>query len=99
MSAVARIPAPEWKKWTSEVGAAILDVREPTEWDLGCLPGSTLISMGEIVERHGELDEGQPVLVVCRSGSRSLMVANYLAANGFEAANLEGGLKALGLQD
>lgn len=99
MSGVARVPAPSWKQWSSDSGATILDVREPDEWELGCLPGSILISMGEIVERHGELDEGRPVLVVCRSGGRSLQVANYLAANGFEAANLEGGMKALGLQD
>ena len=99
MSAVERVPALEWEQWSSDSGAMILDVREPSEWDLGCLPGSTRISMGEIVARLGEIDRDQPVLVVCRSGSRSLQVANYLTANGFQAANLEGGLKALGLQD
>lgn len=98
MSAVGRVPAEDWEQWSVDSDATILDVRESDEWDLGCLPGSTRISMGEIVERHDELDRDKPVLVVCRSGSRSLQVASYLAGQGFEAANLEGGMKALGLQ-
>lgn len=99
MSPIEQVPAQSWEKWSIDNGATILDVREPHEWDLGCLPGSIRISIGEIVERHGELDETKPVLVVCRSGSRSLQVANFLAANGLDAANLDGGMKELGLQD
>jgi rhodanese-related sulfurtransferase len=56
--------------------------------------------MTEIVDRADELDKDTPVLCVCRSGSRSAQVANYLKSLGYETvANLDGGVKALGMQD
>ncbi|MCI0424945.1 MAG: rhodanese-like domain-containing protein [Actinobacteria bacterium] len=77
----------------------ILDVREPGEWALGVLEGSVLMSIGEVVDRVGEIPRDRPILCVCRSGSRSDQVARYLEAQGFEGvANLRGGLKALGMQ-
>ncbi len=100
MSAFERVPARDWKTWSTECGAVILDVREPEEWSLGTLPGSTLIAMTELMERVDELDKATPILCVCRSGSRSAQVANYLSGVGFQqVANLEGGVKALGMQD
>ncbi len=99
MSTVERVPASEWENWSERNSAVILDVREPHEWQLGTLPGATRIRMGEIVDRHAELDEASPLLVVCRSGARSLQVAQFLVTMGFVAANMEGGMKALGLQD
>jgi rhodanese-related sulfurtransferase len=98
MSEVERIPATEWKQWASTTEGTILDVREPSEWALGTLPGALLISIGQLLERLDEVDVVLPVLVVCRSGSRSLQVATYLAASGYTAANLDGGLRALGMQ-
>lgn len=80
-------------------GATVLDVREPHEWEGGILPDAVLISQRDITERIGELPPEKPVLCVCRSGSRSGNVAMFLAFNGYQAANLQGGMKALGLQD
>lgn len=100
MSGFEKVPAQDWEKWSNECGAVILDVREPQEWGLGTLPGSTLIAMTEIMERVEELDKETPILCVCRSGGRSAQVANYLSSLGFDqVANLEGGVKALGMQD
>lgn len=100
MSGYEKVPADEWKSWTASNGATILDVREAPEWELGTLDGSKLIAMSEIVDRTDELEKDTPVLCVCRSGSRSAQVANYLVGMGFtDVANLEGGLKALGMQD
>lgn len=91
--------AEEWETWVTENRAMVLDVREPEEWEQGTLPGSTLISMSEIVERIDELPRKLPILCVCRSGARSSQVAVYLDASGFDyVANLAGGMKALGLQ-
>ena len=39
-----------------------------------------------------ELPTG-PLVIVCRSGSRSDHVAEVLAANGYDASNLAGGLQ------
>lgn len=94
------VPAHEWETWIASTNGRILDIREPFEWEQGVLPEATLISMGEIPERIGELDQVQPLLVVCRSGGRSHQVAAYLVMKGFEqVANMTGGMHALGLQD
>lgn len=92
------VAAGDWQTWVSDNDAIVLDVREPNEWALGTLPDATLISLGELVSRMGELRKETPVLCVCRSGVRSANVARFLTFNGYEAANLVGGLKALGMQ-
>jgi rhodanese-related sulfurtransferase len=97
---IENVPAEDWESWVVENGGLILDIREPFEWEQGTLPGATLIPMGEIPARLSELDTEQALLIVCRSGGRSHQVATYLAAKGFSnAANMAGGMKALGLQD
>ncbi len=99
MSQVEQVSAPDWETWVAHNGANVLDVREPKEWALGTLPDSVKLSIGEIIERKDELDSDTPWLVVCHTGGRSQQVAAYLAMNGYTAANLAGGMKALGLQD
>jgi rhodanese-related sulfurtransferase len=97
---VTTVDAGEWEAWVEANDALVLDIREPREWAGGTLPGSTLISMGELIERIDELPRDRPILCVCRVGSRSHQVAAYLGTVGFDrVANLRGGLKALGLQD
>jgi rhodanese-related sulfurtransferase len=94
------VPAAEWETWITETEGALLDIREPQEWEMGTLPGVIKISMGEIPQRMSELDTTQPLLVICRSGARSHQVAAYLSMSGFaRVANMTGGMKALGLQD
>ena len=73
--------------------------REPDEWQQGTLPKAVLMSQGDVVARFEEIPKDKPVLCVCRSGGRSSNVAAFLAFNGYEAANLSGGMKALGMQD
>lgn len=94
------VPASDWQGWAEEHDAVILDVREPQEWALGTLPGSTLMSMRELPSRMRELDKESALLIVCRSGNRSAQVAAFLAHNGYtKVANMTGGLKALGMQN
>lgn len=93
------VPASDWAQWAEDNHALILDVREPKEWALGTLPEATLMSMGEIPARLGELPKDQAILCVCRSGDRSSQVAAYLTQNGYHTvANMTGGMKALGMQ-
>ena len=98
MNQIESVGPETWESWVAENDAIVLDVREPKEWALGTLPDSVRISQGDIVERLDELDKSQPILCVCRSGGRSDNVAKFLAFNGYEVANLEGGLKGLGMQ-
>lgn len=98
MNPITYVPARDWENWVGDNEATILDVREPIEWRMGTLPGAVLISQGEILARIDEIPKDRPVLCVCRSGGRSANVATFLAYNEYEAANLSGGMKALGMQ-
>lgn len=74
----------------------LLDVREDWETALAPVPSQTLhIAMGQITARLGELDPKKETVVICRSGSRSLQVATFLAGQGFSSIyNLAGGILA-----
>ena len=76
----------------------LLDVREPLEWDamnLGGL-GAVLVPMGQLPERLAEIPRNRPVVVYCHSGVRSLEVAHFLHAQGYDdVRNLEGGIMAV----
>ncbi len=72
----------------------LLDVREPDEWQRGHAPGARHIPMGEVPARMAELDPQARLFVVCHAGGRSQQVASYLARNGYQPANVTGGMLA-----
>lgn len=75
----------------------VIDVREAWELDISKVPFARHIPMGQVTDRLGELDPANPVIVMCRSGGRSLQVARFLASQGFRSvANLTGGILAWG---
>ena len=78
-------------------GAIYVDVREDNEYVDGHLLDSIHIPLGQLVSRIAELDayKQQPVIVGCRSGSRSAMGCARLRKAGFETVyNLKGGILA-----
>ncbi len=78
-----------------EEGVFLLDVRTQEEWDDFHAPNTTLIPLDQLESRLGELPEGEPIVVVCRSGNRSQAGRDILLANGFEpTTSMEGGLNA-----
>ncbi len=73
----------------------IIDVREPYEYAIARIPGTTLIPLGQIAERSGELDKNSEIILQCRSGKRSADALNRLKAKGFtRLKNLVGGISA-----
>src|SRR6185369_9524066 len=59
----------------------ILDVREPSEFQICRIPGSTLIPLGELPKRLAELPSGadRPDIVVhCKMGGRSAKAVKQL---------------------
>jgi rhodanese-related sulfurtransferase len=74
--------------------AHLLDVREQDEWDAGHVEASQHIPIGQLLARLGEIPPDRDVIVVCRVGSRSAQVTAYLAQQGYDAVNLDGGLDA-----
>ncbi|MEV8551694.1 rhodanese-like domain-containing protein [Streptomyces glaucescens] len=76
----------------------LLDVREDDEWQAGHAKGALHIPISDFVARYGELTEAAPqdgrVNVICRSGGRSAQVTMYLAQQGIDAVNVDGGMQA-----
>jgi adenylyltransferase/sulfurtransferase len=73
----------------------ILDVREPHEYDICRLDGSTLIPLGELPKRVSELNSADDIVVHCRSGVRSAKAVDFLRKAGFrKVKNLTGGILA-----
>jgi len=73
-----------------------LDVRREEEEKIVTLPNTNLrISHTEVPSRLQEIPEDQDIVIYCRSGARSAMVANFLKMSGdysMEVYNLSGGI-------
>ncbi len=78
--------------------AVMLDIRKQDEWNRGHAPGAIHMPMDDLPSRLDELapllSSGAPLIVACRSGGRVLQVLPWLAQQGYEAANLYGGMLA-----
>lgn len=87
----------EYKKRFKE-GAephVLLDVRTEEEYEEIHIPGAVLIPLDELSDRVAEVTPDLPVVVVCRTGMRSIMgiqILRYAGLQG-ELFNLEGGTK------
>jgi glyoxylase-like metal-dependent hydrolase (beta-lactamase superfamily II)/rhodanese-related sulfurtransferase len=78
--------------WIAEHNAMVLDVREPEEFDSGHVPEAVSIPQADLALELDQVPRDRDVLVVCRSGNRSLGAARFLKALGYErVANLERG--------
>jgi rhodanese-related sulfurtransferase len=73
----------------------LLDVREPWEYEKARIEGATLIPMGEVPSRIGQIDEDREVVAICHHGGRSMQVAMFLEKQGIKRVhNLVGGIDA-----
>ncbi len=77
-----------------EAGAVVIDVREPDEYGNGHVPGAILVPLGSVPDRLGDLGVGTELLLVCRSGARSMRAGEFLEAQGRTAVNVAGGTLA-----
>ncbi len=72
-------------------GAVVIDVREPFEYAAGHVPGARLLPLSQVSVRAAELPKDEPVYVICATGNRSLVAADYLARAGVDAWSVAGG--------
>jgi adenylyltransferase/sulfurtransferase len=76
----------------------LVDVREPQEFNICRIPGSTLIPLGQLAARVAELgpvSAERSIVVHCKSGARSAKAVRLLQDAGFAGArNLKGGILA-----
>lgn len=78
----------------------LIDVRQPEEYALARIEGSTLVPIPEFAVRVSEIDPepGTLVVTVCHHGVRSYKAAAYLMQCGVEdVASLAGGIDAWSL--
>ncbi|MBI2377563.1 MAG: rhodanese-like domain-containing protein [Deltaproteobacteria bacterium] len=81
------ISGPEARKIV-EGGGTLVDVRSPSEFASGHLPGARNIPVDELDKRVDELGAKEtPVVVYCRSGARSAQAASILARAGFTSVS------------
>jgi sulfur-carrier protein adenylyltransferase/sulfurtransferase len=73
----------------------ILDVREPNEYQINKIAGSTLIPLGELPRRYQELPKDRQIITQCKMGGRSAKAQDFLKTVGFtDVLNLKGGILA-----
>lgn len=73
--------------------AQLIDVRSPSEFAAGHIPGAVNIPMDQIESRLADLSAG-PIVLICQMGKRARMAANLLEPCHRQIAILEGGTSA-----
>jgi adenylyltransferase/sulfurtransferase len=70
-------------------------VREPNEYEIAHIEGSTLLPLSVLPNRFHELDKfkGKEIVVHCKSGVRSKKAIGFLKQQGFSnLVNVAGGI-------
>jgi len=86
----------EFSACCNETGApALLDVRNPHEYEIACVSDAILIPLVELPSRLHELDPSRPYVVTCHKGARAERAYHLLKEAGFERLQLlQGGIDA-----
>lgn len=72
----------------------ILDVREAGELAQARVEDAQHIPLGELVARLDEVPRDRTVYVMCHVGGRSAQATQFLAEQGVDAVNVDGGIVA-----
>lgn len=94
---IPQISAQEFEELKAAEGdhVAVLDVREPSEFETGAIAGAKNVPLGELAKRAAELDAGKLWVVHCKGGYRSSIASSVLRRAGLrDIANLTGGYDA-----
>jgi molybdopterin-guanine dinucleotide biosynthesis protein A/rhodanese-related sulfurtransferase len=75
-------------------GATVYDVREPDEWAEVRVPGAVLVPLGSVPDSLDAFPADGEVLLICRSGGRSMRACEWLATQGRTPVNVAGGTLA-----
>ena len=73
----------------------VVDVREPSEWEEGHIPGATNIPRGLLEYQAADNlpDKDARIIVHCAVGGRGALAANSLKEMGYEnVVNMDGGM-------
>jgi sulfur-carrier protein adenylyltransferase/sulfurtransferase len=81
----------------SDKPIALIDVREPAEWEIVRIPGATLVPKDQILrgEALSELPQDRQIVMYCKTGVRSAETLAAVKGAGFaDAVHVQGGVAA-----
>ncbi|OMH29549.1 sulfurtransferase [Tersicoccus phoenicis] len=87
------ISVPQAKELLSS-GATLVDVRSAQEWQTGRAPQAKHVPLDRLRTSSAGIQKTRPVIAVCASGVRSASAARLLAADGYDAYSIRGGMAA-----
>jgi rhodanese-related sulfurtransferase len=91
----SRISVDEAKGMMSNGDVAVIDVREPHEYNAGHVPNAKLIPVATVFAHKDKLPRDKDVIFICQVGQRSALACEMAAAAGLTRLfNLEGGTEA-----
>ena len=73
---------------------SILDVREVEEFESLHLEGARNFPLSQLADTYERLDKDNLYYVICKSGMRSARACQFLAEQGYEVVNVQGGMDA-----
>jgi adenylyltransferase/sulfurtransferase len=80
---------------TPTLGIQVVDGREPEEFQIARVVGTTLLPLSELEQRFGDLKHGQTIYLHCKAGVRSLKAVQFLKEKGFKSVkSVRGGILA-----
>ncbi len=90
-----RINVTEAQEMMSRDDVAVIDVREPPEYQAGHVPNAKLVPVNSVYARRDELPRDKELIFVCAVGQRSALACEMAAAAGLTRLyNLDGGTDA-----
>ena len=73
---------------------SLVDVREVDEFEALHLEGAHNLPLSQLADSHDHLDKDQLHYVICKAGMRSARACQFLAEQGYEVVNVQGGMTA-----
>lgn len=89
------IDAATLKQWVDQQQVILVDVREPSEFAEGCIPGAKLVPLSKFDPLQIPLADNCTLVLYCRAGGRSAAAAQRLFEAGFDSVtHLDKGIGA-----
>ena len=70
----------------------LVDVREVDEFESLHLEGARNLPLSQLADTYEQLDKDQLYYVICKSGMRSARACQFLAEQGYDVINVQGGM-------
>ena len=73
---------------------SLVDVREVEEFDTLHLEDALNLPLSQLDDIYDQLDKDQVHYLICKSGMRSARACQFLADQGYDVINVQGGMTA-----